>query len=884
MRNSKGAMKTEIPKVYDSGKIESRWYQLWENRGYFSASTESERPPFVIVMPPPNVTGSLHMGHALNHTVQDVIVRHKRMRGFNTLWLPGTDHAGIATQNVVERQLREEGLSRHDLGRERFVERVWEWKKRYGDLITEQIRRIGDSCDWPRERFTLDERLSQAVREVFVRLYDEGLIYRGERLINWCPRCRTALSDLEVEYEPVQGSLYHIRYPIEDAEEEFVEVATTRPETMLGDTGVAVHPEDARYTYLRDRAVRLPLIGRRLPVIQDAVVDRDFGTGVVKVTPAHDPADFDMGERHGLKRIGVIDEDGRITAQGGAYKGLDRFEARERILVDLKQQQLLTRVDSHLHNVGHCSRCKTIVEPLLSTQWFVDVQPMAKEAIRAVEEGRTRFVPANWAKTYFEWMHNIRDWCISRQLWWGHRIPAWYCQCGEIIVSTTDPVACSKCGSTDISQDEDVLDTWFSSQLWPFSTMGWPEQTADFKAFYPTSLLVTGFDIIFFWVARMIMAGLKFAGDVPFKEVYITGLVRDIERQKLSKSKGNAGDPMLVCEQYGTDAVRFTLARLGAPGSDLVLTEDQLEGYRAFSTKIWNAARFILSSEGEADSLLSEDEIRDRGIATLSLADQWILSRQMRAVEAVNRALDRYFLHEAARSMYQFFWHEFCDWYLEMVKLHQEESRPILIHVFEKALRMLHPVMPFITEELWQRLPHNGESIVIAPYPVHREDFVNDDVERDAALIQDIIIKVRNIRAEVNVDTKRWVSLRVATQDAAVQEMLNAHEAYMRRLARVDRLEVVSMLKGGRGAAQSVAGGLPLEVPLADVIDFEAEQARLGRELEKVHREIDSLERKLSNPDFVEKAPGTVVEENRRRLAEYQVKKVGLAEGLERLR
>ena len=737
-------MKTDIPKTYDSNRVESRWYDFWETGGYFRADPDSSAPPFVIVMPPPNVTGSLHMGHMLDHTVHDVIIRRKRMQGFNTLWLPGTDHAGIATQNVVEKQLREDGLTRHDLGRDKFVEKVWEWKSEYGDLITQQIRRIGDSCDWSRQRFTLDKGLSDAVREVFVRLYEEGSIYRGERLINWCPRCRTALSDLEVEYKSLEGKLYHIRYRIEGSREEFVEIATTRPETMLGDTAIAVHPEDERYAHLKDRSAQLPLVGRKLPFIPDDVVDREFGTGVVKVTPAHDPADFDMGERHGLERISVIDEDGNITEAGGVYAGLDRFEARERLLSDLEAQKFLTRVESHVHNVGHCSRCKTIVEPLLSTQWFVDVGPMAKDAIRAVEEGDIKFVPANWAKTYFEWMYNIRDWCISRQLWWGHRIPAWYCECGEVVVSRVDPTACPKCGSEEITQDEDVLDTWFSSQLWPFSTMGWPEETSDLKAFYPTSLLVTGFDIIFFWVARMIMAGLKFAGDVPFKEVYIHGLVRDAERQKLSKSQGNAGDPMLVCDEYGTDAVRFTLARLGAPGSDFILTEDQLEGYRAFSTKIWNAGRFILGSGNDSGTLLAEDEIRN---ADLSLADRWILSRQMRSVDAVNKALDRYFLHEAARSIYQFFWHEFCDWYLEMAKLHPEQSRPVLIHVFEKALRTLHPFMPFITEELWQRIPHNGESIVVARYPEFEADFVDERVERDTALIQEIIVKVRNIRS-----------------------------------------------------------------------------------------------------------------------------------------
>ena len=874
-------MKTELPKTYDFKEFESRWYDFWESRGYFKADARSTKPAFVIVMPPPNVTGSLHMGHMLNHTVHDVIIRRKRMQGFNTLWLPGTDHAGIATQNVVEKQLRTEGLTRHDLGREKFIQRVWDWKKEYGDLITKQIRRIGDSCDWSRERFTLDEGLSRAVREVFVRLYEDGLIYRGKRLINWCPRCRTALSDLEVAHEEVEGQLYHIRYPLEEPDGEFVEVATTRPETMLGDTGIAVHPEDARYAHLQGAVARLPLIGRELPFIQDELVDREFGTGVVKVTPAHDPADFEMGDRHGLERISVIDEDGNITAAGGEYAGLDRFEARKRILEDLERGEFLTQVEPHVHNVGHCSRCKTVVEPLLSTQWFVQVAPLAKEAIRAVEQRATEFVPSNWAKTYFEWMTHIRDWCISRQLWWGHRIPAWYCDCGEITVSRTDVSACQKCGSRSVIQDEDVLDTWFSSQLWPLSTMGWPDETEDLEAFYPTTLLVTGKDIIFFWVARMIMAGLKFGGGVPFREVYITGLVLDVERQKLSKSKGNAGDPLLVCEEYGTDAVRFTLARLGAPGSDFILSEDQLEGYRAFSTKIWNAARFILNQGSESDRLPNEEELSAR---KLRLADRWILSRLMRAVKSVNEALDRYFLHEASRTLYQFFWHEFCDWYLEMAKLHPEESRTVLIYVLESSLRMLHPFMPFITEELWQQIPHEGESIVVEPFPEVRPEFIDEEVEKQAALIQEIIVKVRNIRAEMNVDSKQFVPLRFAVEDPDVAKILSENEDYMYRLARVENMQILEELTGERAAAQAVAGGVRLEVPLAGVIDLDAEHSRLSREVEKIKREIESLERKLSNQSFVQKAPKAVVEENRQRLRDYHAKHAHLSEGLDRLR
>ena len=874
-------MSTKIPKTYDFTQVESHWYQTWESRGYFAADPQSSKPSFVIVIPPPNVTGSLHMGHMLNQTIQDVVVRRKRMQGFNTLWLPGTDHAGIATQNVVERQLRTEGISRHDLGREKFVERVWEWKRKSGDVITKQVRQLGASCDWSRERFTFDDGLSRAVREVFVSLYDEGLIYRGERLINWCPRCRTAISDLEVEKPSVFGKLYHIRYPVRGAEVDSIVVATTRPETMLGDTGLAVHPDDERYAGLSGATAELPLIGRELRFVFDEIVDREFGTGVVKVTPAHDPNDFAMGERHGLERISVIDEDGLITDHGGVYAGLDRFEARTRIVEDLDRQGLLVKVEEHTHNVGHCSRCQSVVEPRLSTQWFVQIQPLADEAIRAVEEGETKFVPENWAKTYFEWMNNIRDWCISRQLWWGHRIPAWYCDaCEETIVSRTDPTACPRCGSEGLHQDEDVLDTWFSSQLWPFSTMGWPDDTAELRAFYPTDLLVTAYDIIFFWVARMIMAGKKFTGQVPFKEVYIHGLLRDVQRQKLSKSKGNVGDPLLVCDEYGTDAVRFTLSRLGAPGSDLILSQDQLDSYRSFVTKIWNAARFILGHVDDTAELPTDEAIDQMD---LSLADRWILSRQARAIESLNSSLDRYFLHEATKSVYQFFWHEFCDWYLEMTKLHPQQSRPVLLYVLESSLRLLHPFMPFVTEELWQRMPHQGESIVIAPYPQARRLHIDESAERDVELIQEIIVKVRNIRSEMNVDTKTFLPLRVAVEDVSVGAMLSENEEYLRRLARVESLELRSHLSGEKTAVQAVAGIASLEVPLAGFVDLDAERGRLGKTIEKVRIEIGGLERKLSNAKFLDRAPTEVVAENRQRLADYRAQEVRLTKSIERL-
>jgi valyl-tRNA synthetase len=791
------------------------------------------------------------------------------------------DHAGIATQNVVERELAKEGLTRHDLGREKFVERVWEWKRQSGGMILHQLRRIGVSADWSRERFTFDEGLSRAVREVFVRLYEEGLIYRGKRLINWCPRCRTALSDLEVKHEPRDSKLYFIKYPIKNKPGRFVTVATTRPETMLGDTAVAVHPDDARYRDLAGETIILPLMRREIPVVQDSVVDPKFGTGVVKVTPAHDPADFDMGVRHQLQQISVIGEDARITSEGGAYAGQDRMEARKNVLADLEAQGLLDKTESLLHSVGECQRCSTVVEPLLSEQWFVKIKPLADVAITAVQEGRTKFVPPNWSKTYFEWMYNIRDWCISRQLWWGHRIPAWYCdECGKMIVSRTDVKSCPGCKSSKIRQDEDVLDTWFSSQLWPFSTLGWPDQTDDLKVFYPGSLLVTGYDIIFFWVARMIMSGLKFMGDVPFREVYITGLVRDAEKQKMSKSKGNVVDPLEIMDKYGTDAVRFALARMGAPGTDIALSDELLESYRAFATKIWNAARFTFRHVDQADHLPSLAELRQMNLST---ADRWILARLARAIEGANVSLDKYNLHEASRQIYNFFWGDFCDWYLEMTKLHPERSKPVLIYVFETALRLLHPFMPFITEELWQNLPHRGESIMIATYPEFEPELIDEQAETQIEMIQQVIEKVRNIRAEMKVEPKQSVALRIATTDEATKNLLLDAREYVFKLAQVSSLEVVPSLGEDKLAARAVAANLALEVPLAGLIDVDAERARLTKEVEKVNREIDSLERKLSNASFVERAPKEVVEENRKRLADYRDQAAKLTDSLNRL-
>ena len=874
-------MKTELPKTYNSQEVEGRWYNWWESKGYFHADVRSDRPPFVMVMPPPNVTGSLHMGHMLNQTVQDVIARRKRMQGFNTLWLPGMDHAGIATQNVVERELQKEGLTRHDLGREKFVQRVWEWKEQYGGIILKQIRRIGSSCDWSRERFTFDEGLSRAVREVFVRLYEEGLIYRGKRLINWCPRCRTALSDLETISQPLDSKLYYLKYPVKDRLNTYVEVATTRPETMLGDTAVAVNPKDSRYNEYKGASVILPLLHREIPFIEDDAVDIEFGTGIVKVTPAHDPTDFEMGQRHGLPQISVIDEDARITAAGGPYQGLDRTEARARVLADLEAQGLLARTEPLKHNVGHCQRCNTVVEPLLSTQWFARMKPLADPAIAAVEDGRTQFVPANFANSYFHWMRNIRDWCISRQLWWGHRIPAWYCdECGTMIVSRADVERCSQCNSSNVRQDEDVLDTWFSSGLWAFSTLGWPDQTEDLKIFYPTTLLVTAYDIIFFWVARMMMFGLKFMNNVPFDGIYITGIIRDAERQKMSKSKGNVVDPLEICDRFGTDAVRFALARMGAPGTDISVSDDLLESYRAFATKIWNAARFIFRYVDESDRLPARGELKQ---SQLSIADRWILSRLSKSADEVNRSLEQYNLHEGSRHIYSFFWHEFCDWYLEMIKLHPERSKPTLLYVFENALRLLHPMMPFITEELWQNLPHKGESIVIAAYPEFEPECVDASLESQMDLIQEIVTKVRNIRSEMNVDPKVTVRVRVATTDSEQVKLLSEAREYIFKLAQVSELEIVPQLSGDKLAARAVAGGLALEVPLTGLIDVQAERTRLQKEIEKTQAEISKLDRKLADASFVERAPEEVVAENRRRSADYQNRAAKLREALERL-
>lgn len=874
----------KLDKSYEPAPVERRWYEYWEREGLFHADPASDKPPYSIVIPPPNVTGQLHMGHALNNTMQDILCRYKRMAGYEVLWMPGMDHAGIATQNVVERALASEGKTRHDLGREKFIERVWEWREEYGGKIINQLKRLGASCDWQRERFTMDEGLSTAVKEVFVRLYEDGLIYRGDYIINWCPRCHTALSDLESEHEEVAGGLYYIRYPFKSADGYLV-VATTRPETLLGDTAVAVNPDDPRYADLPDDTVLLPLLGRELPIIRDSYVSTEFGTGALKITPAHDPNDFLIGQKHGLPSIRVMDDSGNINQEGGPYAGLDRFEARERMLEDLAAQDLLESQEEYLHSVGHCYRCKTMVEPILSKQWFIKVEPLAAEALKAVQNGDTKIVPVQWEKTYYEWMTNIRDWCISRQIWWGHRIPAWYCDCGEVIVSREAPKVCPKCGGSQLEQETDVLDTWFSSGLWPFSTMGWPEDTPELKKFYPTSCLVTGFDILFFWVARMMMLGLKFMGEVPFTDVYIHALVRDAQGQKMSKSKGNVIDPLVVMDEFGTDAFRFTLAAFAAQGRDIKMSEERVAGYRNFVNKIWNAARFTLMN-------LEEWTPGQTG-AELQLQDRWILSRVNRVADQVAQAIEEYRFNEAANTAYQFVWHEFCDWYLELTKgslydggdpQRQAASRAVLAEVFSRVLRLLHPFMPFITEELWQRLPGTEGSIMTAPWPVADSEELDEKAEAEMQLVMDVISAIRNIRGEMGINPGQEIPLVLTPHQDGVKEILEAQAARIMSLAKTGQ---PGWIAEGQPPAKAASAALPqvtVYVPLEGLVDFAAEEARLAKKLAKLTKAIIPSKRKLSTEGFLAKAPAEVVEKERAKLAEAEDKIDRVQGSLERVR
>ena len=874
-------------KVYDPHQVEEKWYGFWEAQNLFRADEFSTRPSFSIVIPPPNVTGSLHMGHALNNTLQDVLSRYKRMDGFNVLWLPGTDHAGIATQNVVEKQLAEEGTNRHKLGREAFVERVWKWKQEFGGQIIRQLKKLGSSCDWSRERFTMDEGLSRAVKEVFVRLYRDGLIYRGDYIINWCPRCQTALSDLEVEHEQEQGHLYYIKYPIEESRE-FLVVATTRPETMLGDTAVAVHPEDKRYMKVIGQKVILPLMNRKIPIIADGYVTQDFGTGALKVTPAHDPNDFEIGRRHGLEVVRVLDDAGRMNSQAGKYTGQQRFQCRKEVIKDLKEANLLKKVEPFLHNVGHCYRCKTIIEPMVSKQWFVRAEPLARPAVEAVKKGETRIIPPVWENTYFEWMNNIRDWCISRQIWWGHRIPAWYClDCGEVTVSAEPVTQCAACSSSRVEQEQDVLDTWFSSALWPFSTLGWPEKTKDLEVFYPTSVLVTGFDILFFWVARMMMMGLKFMGDVPFKDVYIHALVRDAEGQKMSKSRGNVIDPLLVIEKFGTDAFRFTLAAFAAQGRDIRLSEERLAGYRNFANKIWNASRFTLSN------LQDYDPHKPVGKANFTLADRWILSRVNSTISAVRQGLDSYKFNEAASAVYQFLWHEFCDWYIELIKsvLYQDQdpaqkwvAQDVLARVLNISLRLLHPFMPFITEEIWQSLPGNQGSIMVAEFPKVEEGEIQPGAEGEMELVMSVIGAVRNLRSELNIPPAKQVEVVLQSKNGGALNTLERNRIYVGSLARATQMAFQPEGEKPRASATSVVGDVEVFLPLKGLINLDEEEKRIQKEISKVAEELSRINLKMHNEEFLRKAKTEAVEKERERAKVLVDKEAKLKEGLGRVR
>ncbi|TEU05064.1 MAG: valine--tRNA ligase [Candidatus Aminicenantes bacterium] len=868
-----------LEKAYDPKPVEEKWYDFWIDKGLFVPEIPSSKKKFSMVLPPPNVTGSLHMGHALCFTLPDIIVRWRRMQGYNTLWLPGTDHASIAVHNVIEQSLEEKGKTREKVGREEFLKIAWDWKNKYGGVIINQLKKLGTSLDWTRERFTLDEGFSRAVKRVFVDLYDEGLIYRDYYLVNRCPHCGTVLSDIEIEHKEKKAKLYYIKYPLLDSEES-ITVATTRPETMLGDTAVAVHPDDKRFSQFQGKTVLLPLVDRKIPVITDERVEMEFGTGVVKVTPAHDPVDFELGKKHNLEQVIVIDGSGKMTREAGKeFQGLDRFECREKVLSRLEEMGLLEKTEDYQHAVGHCYRCQTVIEPHLSWQWFVRVEPLAKEAIRVVEEGEIEFIPSNWAKTYFEWMYNIHDWCISRQLWWGHRIPAWYCSdCDHIIVAIEAPQECEKCQGSNLVQEEDVLDTWFSSALWPFVTMGWPEETEDLKTFYPTDLMSTGFDIIFFWVARMIMMGLKFAKDIPFRHVYINGLVRDFKRRKMSKSEGNIIDPLEMIEKYGTDALRFTMAALAIPGADISLSEERMAGYRAFANKIWNASRFVLMSLKSEEFPVSEQE--------LTLADRWIRSRLTEITVELDQALEQYKFYEAADKIYHFIWHEFCDWYIELVKpslkAGNRTTEAILVETLDWILRLLHPFMPYITEEIWQHLPFSGKSLVTASFPQEDKGFKDKNAEKEMKFLQDAIIGIRTIRAENRIPPKQDIELWVKVEKDEEKRIILENQIYIRTLASIRKIEILDRFPDEKKLLKGVAGSWEIAIPIEEgVFDLQQEKQRLEKGLSKVTQDIERIEKRLQNADFLKRAPKDVVQEKKGRLQELQAKKTKLEESLE---
>ena len=864
-----------IPKVYDPASVEKKWYEFWEKNRYFHAEPEPGKKPFSIVIPPPNITGKLHMGHALDNTLQDILIRWHRMMGDNTLWMPGYDHAGLATQIKVEEVLKkEESKTRFDLGREEFVKRVWAWKEEYGDRIINQLKCLGISCDWERKRFTMDEGCSRAVRETFVSLFEKGLIYKGTRITNWCVNCHTALSDIEVEHEDTPGHLWYVRYPVVGEEDTYLTIATTRPETIPGDTAVAVNPEDERYAKLIGKTLRLPILNREIPVIADSYVDTKFGTGAVKITPSHDPNDYEMGLRHNLPEIVVIGKDGVMTEEAGPFAGLERYECRKQIVARLKEEGYLVKIEEHSHAVGHCQRCHNIVEPLVSTQWFVKMQPLVKAAVDCVTDGRTQFVPERFTKNYTGWMENIHDWCISRQIWWGHRIPVWYCDdCGEMSASRTDLEKCPKCGSTHIHQDEDALDTWFSSALWPFSTMGWPDNTELLKQFYPTSVLVTGYDIIFFWVARMLIMGMEFMKEIPFEKVFIHGLVRDSQGRKMSKSLGNGIDPLEVIEKYGADTLRFMLITGNTPGNDMRFYWERVEGTRNFANKIWNASRFALMNMEGYD--------KDAELAPYTLADKWILSRLQDTVKDVTGLLERFELGEAGRAIYDFIWSEVCDWYIEIAKprLYNKEAaaerataQHVLATVLVSAMKLLHPYMPFITEEIYQCLPHEAESIMISKWPVADESLVDPEAERGMNAIMDSIKAIRNMRAEVNANPgKKIPAIMLVSED--LREVVAHNDSYIKLLGGIDNLEL-RPLNGEKpeNAMAAVVTGIEVYLPLAGLIDVEKETQRLSKELAAMEKDLQRAGGKLNNAGFLAKAPEDVIAKERAKYEELSGK------------
>ena len=864
-------MGKQLDKTYEPKSVESRLYDFWQKNGYFHADPDKSKKPYTIVMPPPNITGQLHMGHALDNTLQDILTRFRRMQGYCTLWLPGTDHASIATEAKIVAAMAEEGVTKDDLGREGFLERAWEWKKVYGGRITEQLRKMGSSCDWSRERFTMDEGCSKAVKEVFVNLYNKGLIYRGERIINWCPHCKTSISDAEVEYTEQDGFFWHLRYPLTDGSG-FIELATTRPETLLGDTAVAVHPDDERYKALVGKTLTLPLVGREIPIVADSYVDPEFGTGVVKITPAHDPNDFEVGLRHNLEVITVLDDGAVINENGGKYQGLDRYEARKRIVEDLEKGGFLVRVEPHAHNVGECYRCHTTVEPRVSRQWFVKMEPLAKPAIEAVKTGETKFIPERFEKTYFHWMENIRDWCISRQLWWGHRIPVWYCDdCGETVVTKEDSVdTCPKCGGHHLTQDPDTLDTWFSSALWPFSTLGWPEKTDELEYFYPTSTLVTGYDIIFFWVARMIFSGVEHMGKAPFDTVFIHGIVRDAQGRKMSKSLGNGIDPLLEIDKYGADALRFTLATGNSPGNDMRYTPEKVEASRNFANKLWNAARFVLMN-------LDDNEPAPYIPEGLALEDKWILSIYNRVVKEVTDNLEKFELGIAVQKLYDFIWDVFCDWYIELAKARvtgedeqaKKTARGVLCYVLSGTLKLLHPFMPFITEEIWQTLPHEGETIMLASFPEYSESLNFAAEETEFSRVMEAVRAVRSRRAEMNVPASKKAEVYIAT---AHTDTFKTCAVFFSRLASASEVKVAGEWDMA-GAVSIVTSDAKIYIPMDQLIDFEAEKKRLEKEKAETEKLLAGVMAKLNNEAFVSRAPKNIVD-NQREAAERLNKKL----------